>query len=150
LARTVGVPVGGVEEVDADVEGPLEEGAACRLVERPRVGAALGHAVAHAPQTKAGDLQPGLPEVHVVHERPRLPNRAVHRGSNAMPVTKQHVTSSVDIGSRRGCECPGITERSRGMKLRVLAWGQRPEEPRENLDEALAAALIWSSAGVMG
>src|SRR5262249_3641056 len=73
LAGAVGVGVGGVEEVDPQLQGPEQEGPAPLLVQRPGVGAALGHAVAHAPQAEARDLEAGLSEVHVVHRSPPHP-----------------------------------------------------------------------------
>ena len=42
LARAVGIDVGGVEEVDAELERALDERPALLLVERPRMRAAVG------------------------------------------------------------------------------------------------------------
>jgi hypothetical protein len=53
LARAVGIHIGGVEEVDAELERLLDEGAALLLAKRPAVIAALGRAIAHAAEAKA-------------------------------------------------------------------------------------------------
>ena len=67
LAGAVGVDVGGVEEVDAGVEGLGDEGPAGLLVEAPLVGAAVGDAVAHAAEADLGDLEAGGTQSSVPH-----------------------------------------------------------------------------------
>ena len=67
FAGAVRIDVGGVEEVDAEVERLLDERPARRLAERPRVVAALGLAVAHAAQADARDVEAGAAELDVVH-----------------------------------------------------------------------------------
>ena len=62
LAGAVGIDVGGVEEVDAEVERLLDERPALRLAERPGVVAAVGLAVAHAAEAEARDLEAGAAE----------------------------------------------------------------------------------------
>jgi hypothetical protein len=67
LARAVGVHVGGVEEVDAEIQGLLQERAARRLAQGPGVRAAVGLAIAHAAEAKAGDIEAGAAELGVLH-----------------------------------------------------------------------------------
>ena len=69
------VDVGGVEEVDAEIEGLPEEGLALLFVEGPGVAAGRkgrrgGYAVGHAAEADAGDFQAGLAEIDVVHSIP--------------------------------------------------------------------------------
>ena len=68
LARAGGIHVGGVEEVDAEVERLLQERPARRLAEGPGVGAAVGLAVAHAAEAEARDVEAGAAELGVLHE----------------------------------------------------------------------------------
>ena len=71
FAGAVGVDVGGVEEIDAEIEGLLEEGLAVVFVEGPGVAAGSsgrwGDAVGHAAKTDAGDFKAGVAEIDVVH-----------------------------------------------------------------------------------
>ena len=67
LARAVGVGVRGVEEVDAELDGTLDERPALLFVERPGVRTALGHSVAHAAEADTRDLEAGLSEIDVFH-----------------------------------------------------------------------------------
>jgi hypothetical protein len=67
FAGAVGVDVGGVEEVDAGLEGLAVQRAAALFVHGPLVRAALRVAVGHAAQAEAGDLQAGLAESCVFH-----------------------------------------------------------------------------------
>ena len=67
------VDVGGVEEIDAEFEGLLEEGLAVGFVKGPGVaagaqGAGRGNAVGHASKADAGDFEASLSEVHKLHE----------------------------------------------------------------------------------
>jgi hypothetical protein len=62
LAGAVGVDVGGVEEVDAEVERLPDERPARGLAHRPRVVAAVGRAEAHAAEAEAGNLEAGAAE----------------------------------------------------------------------------------------
>ena len=57
LAGAVGVDVGGVEGGDAGLERLLQVGPALVLGQRPRVRAAVGHAVAHAAEDDRRDGQ---------------------------------------------------------------------------------------------
>ena len=67
LARADGVDVRRVEEVDAGVEGILDETSTGVLVERPRVVAGHRIAEAHASDADAGDLEAGTAELGVLH-----------------------------------------------------------------------------------
>ena len=72
FAGAGGVDVGGVEEVDAEVEGLLEEGLAVGFAESPGVAAGTKRAggwdaVGHAAEADAGDFEAGLAEIYVVH-----------------------------------------------------------------------------------
>ncbi len=66
LTRSVGVDVGGVEEVDARVDRTLDQRACLVLGEDPRVTAATGVAEAHHAETDGGDLQAGAPKPPVL------------------------------------------------------------------------------------
>ena len=67
LARSGRIHVGGVEEVDAEVERLLQERPARRLAEGPDVAAAVGLAVAHAAEAEARDVEAGAAELGVFH-----------------------------------------------------------------------------------
>ena len=69
LARTLVVDVGGVEEDDPAIHRAADDRLCVGLVESP--GTLLALAVAHHPEADAGDAQPGVAEIHVVHEAPR-------------------------------------------------------------------------------
>jgi hypothetical protein len=65
FALAARVVVGRVEEIDAQIEGPLEERPALLFAQSPRVVAAgrragLGRTVAHAAETNARHLKSGL------------------------------------------------------------------------------------------
>jgi hypothetical protein len=68
LAGAEGVHVRGVEEVDARVQGVLDQGAAVLLAEGPDRMAALGLAVRHGPDGDRGDFQAAVAELDVAHE----------------------------------------------------------------------------------
>ena len=57
LAGAVGIDVGGIEEVDAEFQRPLDERPALLLVERPGMVAAIGRSVRHAAETQARNLK---------------------------------------------------------------------------------------------
>ena len=59
------VHVGGVEEVDAGLDGLAEEGHGRLFVQDPRPP--LGVAIAHAAQAEAGDFDAGAAEIGVLH-----------------------------------------------------------------------------------
>ena len=63
LAGPVGVHVGGVEEVDTELEGLLDEGSAVLLGEGPGMGTSFGCAVAHAAQCHPRHVEAGRPEL---------------------------------------------------------------------------------------
>ncbi len=72
FAGADGVDVGGVEEVDAEVEGLFEEGLAVGFVERPGVAAGAERAgrrdaVGHAAEADAGDFEAGFAEIDIFH-----------------------------------------------------------------------------------
>ena len=65
LADAARVHVGGVEEVDAVLEGALDERPAGRLVQHPRPP--RRRAVGHGAEAEPRDLQPRRAETDVVH-----------------------------------------------------------------------------------
>src|ERR1051325_8065028 len=78
FAHAARVHVRGVEEVDARLEGALEEGTRRVFVEDP--GAPRAGAVGHGAEADAGDFETGLAEIDVLHARIicdafRLPRR---------------------------------------------------------------------------
>ncbi len=72
FAGAVGVDVGGVEEIDAGVERLFDEGPSFFFGQRPRVGAAVGQAVAHAAEADSGDFEATVAEAGVLHGRMRM------------------------------------------------------------------------------
>ena len=72
FAVAAGVDIGGVPEIDAEIEGLAEEGRTIGFVERPRLAAgkwfaSSGRTVGHAAETDAGDFEAGVAEIEVVH-----------------------------------------------------------------------------------
>ena len=67
LARAEAVAVGGVDEVDAGVEGALDDGAGVVRADGPLVEIGAGLAEAHAAETELGDLDAGVSEGGVAH-----------------------------------------------------------------------------------
>ena len=67
LAGAVRICVRGVEEVDAQVERLLNERATVLFVERPGMRTPLGHAVRHAAEADARNIESGIAELYVVH-----------------------------------------------------------------------------------
>ena len=65
LAHPHRVHVGGVEEVDAQIQGFLEERAGVDFVEYP--GPPFGSAVGHAAQTDPGNLEAAAAQLRVFH-----------------------------------------------------------------------------------
>jgi hypothetical protein len=57
LGSAVGIHIGGVEEIDAELECLNDDGPTLLLRKRPGMIAALGNAKCHATQTELGDLQ---------------------------------------------------------------------------------------------
>ena len=74
FAGAVRVDVGGIEEVDAEFQRAGEKRAACLLIERPGMRAALRHAITHAAQTDTRHFQAGLAQIHVLHTDPSFLN----------------------------------------------------------------------------
>ena len=68
LAAAAGVDVGGVEEVDARLEGVPDERPGRVLVEDPLVAAAGRVAPAHAAQGDGRDVESGGAELRVAHD----------------------------------------------------------------------------------
>jgi hypothetical protein len=68
LAGAVGVDVGGVDEIDAEFQCLLDERPTLLLIKGPEMGAALRHAIGHAAEADAGNLEASLAEPDVVHE----------------------------------------------------------------------------------
>ena len=72
LAVAGGIDIGGVEEVDAEVESLAKEGLALLLVEAPCIAARAQcagrrNAVRHAAETDARDLEASAAKIDVVH-----------------------------------------------------------------------------------
>jgi hypothetical protein len=67
LAAAVGVAVGGVEEVDPELQRLADQRPAALLVESPRMLAAIRLAVGHATETQAGDFKAGRAKLDVFH-----------------------------------------------------------------------------------
>ena len=72
LAVAAGIDIGGVEEVDPEIERLAKKGLAFLFVKGPGVAAGLEFArgrrsVGHAAETDAGNFEAGLAEVDVVH-----------------------------------------------------------------------------------
>src|SRR6266576_3063781 len=67
FAGTVRVAVRSVEKIDAEFERLLDEGAAHFFIERPGVGATIGHAISHAAQAKSRHLETGMSKSDVIH-----------------------------------------------------------------------------------
>ena len=77
FASAARVHVGGVEEVDAEVEGRPEVLAGGGLVEHP--GPPGGIAVGHAAQGEARDLDPRTPQPRVLQGVPSVSSRNAPR-----------------------------------------------------------------------
>ena len=79
LAGPVRIHVGGVEEIDAEIERHADQRAALGLGQRPGMGAALRLAETHAAEAQAGHIKTGSAELHIVHGTPpqmARPNRS--------------------------------------------------------------------------
>src|SRR5439155_16784257 len=81
LARTPGVHVGGVEEVDAQLDGAAEERLALAGIEHPP--APLPRAITHAAETEPRHFETAVAEPDVVHGAPH-PDRL----AGSPPVTR--------------------------------------------------------------
>ena len=75
FAGALGVHVGGVEEVDAGLDGAAVEGAGLVFVEDPV--APFAGAVGHGAEADAGDFEAGAAEVGVLHTIRKL-NHGLH------------------------------------------------------------------------
>jgi hypothetical protein len=82
LARPGGVDVRGVEEVDAELDGLLDQRPAVLLAEGPRMAASVGFAERHAAEADAGHVEAGAAELHVLHAS-RPYGRALRFGAGA-------------------------------------------------------------------
>ena len=116
LARAVGVGVRGVEEVDPGVEGLAEEGFRRVLVEGPRVGAAVGDAVAHAPQADPRHVDTGHAELRELHAA-SLPHE---------PPIDSHVLAGID-GSPPALDSTASAARDIAVPDSVEPPKNRPE-----------------------
>src|SRR4051794_5346927 len=67
LALAERVAVGGIEEIDAGLDGAPEERAAFFLAQRPLMKTAIAAAVAHAAEAEARDVEAGAAELGVLH-----------------------------------------------------------------------------------
>src|SRR5207244_9286016 len=67
LAAAKGIPVRRVEEIDAALERPLDEGTALLLAEAPGMIAPIGDAIAHAAEADPRHLQTCTTELHILH-----------------------------------------------------------------------------------
>ena len=128
LADSVGVHVGGVEEVDARLNGALDERASRRLVEDP--GAPRGRAIRHDAETETGDAKTGAAEGDVVHGGDSTAPRTRTRAGPDLPQTggrvgKQQLEERA-VGAVRGVEAGGplvTLERGHRVGPRRLARG---------------------------
>jgi hypothetical protein len=89
LAGAVRIDIRRVEEIDASLQGPLDEGAAFLFVERPGVTAPIGYAVAHAAKAKARHIQARMTEFHIIHHL--TPNRMLVRQDSLVKAGTQRV-----------------------------------------------------------
>ena len=69
LRRTVRIRIGGVEEIDPEVDGFADQWPALMLGQSPRVISALGNSVSHASEAQRRHLKAGIPEIFVLHDR---------------------------------------------------------------------------------
>ncbi len=67
LAAAERITVRGIEEIDAALKCPLDEGAGLLLAEAPGMVAAIGRAVAHAAETNPRHFEAGATEFHIFH-----------------------------------------------------------------------------------
>ena len=98
FAGAVGVDVGRIEEVDAGLEGLLEEGAGRIERQRPGMRAALGDAVAHAAEADAGDFEAAAAEAGVLHGRmPRFGMQGAGRRSGFRLTLLADATVGIEV-----------------------------------------------------
>src|SRR4051812_9293254 len=69
LARSGRIDIGGVEEVDAQLQRTLNEGPALLLAQGPRMVSPVGLSISHAAKAQARHFQAGPAEIHIVHRR---------------------------------------------------------------------------------
>jgi hypothetical protein len=89
LAVAAGVDVGGIEEIDAQIESLAEKGLAVGFIESPGLAAGQKFAggwrtIGHAAETDAGDFESGVAEIDVIHGLllgTSLERRGARRGS---------------------------------------------------------------------
>ncbi len=67
FARAGRIAVGGVEEIDPELQRLADERPAFFLRKRPFVLAAIGIAIAHAAEADARDIEAGAAEFHIIH-----------------------------------------------------------------------------------
>src|SRR5205807_456318 len=67
LTRPKGIDVGGIEEVDTQLQGFLDDRPAVVLVEHPLVNPPVRVPEPHAPQAEARHVHAGVSELRVVH-----------------------------------------------------------------------------------
>jgi hypothetical protein len=67
LRRAVRIDIGGVEEIDAELERLLDQRATFFLIERPRMWPAIRNAVGHATDAQPRHAETGLAEFHIIH-----------------------------------------------------------------------------------
>ena len=67
LRGAVGIDVGGIEEIDPELERLLDQRPAVFLIERPWMRAAIRNAVGHAADAQPRHAETGLAEFHIVH-----------------------------------------------------------------------------------
>src|ERR1700754_588368 len=85
----VRIMVGGIEEVDAELECLLDERTTLFLIERPRMVTAVGCAVGHAAEDDGGNFEAGAAEFHIAHGDGGSSGleEGGPRGSRSIPVT---------------------------------------------------------------
>ena len=114
LAGAVGVDVGGVEEVDAKPERPLDERSGRLLVEGPGMTATARIAVAHAAQADPRDFEAGLPQPHVLHASSSARSRT-------RPSEPRLAPGAPGVRDPR----PGAEHHVRGSRVRPLAAAEQ-------------------------
>src|SRR5712691_2240191 len=75
FARAVGINVGGVEEINSEIQGARDERPALLFVQTPGMTAALRHAVGHATEAEPRDFESGFSESGVFHRVLYAPRR---------------------------------------------------------------------------
>src|SRR5205807_2245740 len=91
LAAAEGIAVRRVEEIDAALERPLDEGAAVLLADAPGMVAPIRDTIAHAAQTDPRYLQTRATELHIFHHSTSCqPSRPLRRAASGRSRPASH------------------------------------------------------------